>query len=49
ISVRAKGMKMLSEEAPESYKDIDKVVEVVIKAKLADKIARLQPIGVIKG
>ncbi|MCK9555046.1 RtcB family protein [bacterium] len=49
ISVRAKGMKVLAEEAPEAYKDIDKVVEVVVKAKLADKIARLRPIGVIKG
>ncbi|MDD5644039.1 MAG: RtcB family protein [bacterium] len=49
ISIRAKGMKVLSKEAPEAYKDIDKVVEVVVKAKLANKIARLQPIGVIKG
>lgn len=49
ISVRAKKMKTLSEEAPASYKDIDDVVEVVVQAGLAKKVVKLKPLGVIKG
>src|SRR5260370_936612 len=37
------------EEIPEAYKDIDAVVEVVQRAGLARKVARLRPMGVIKG
>jgi tRNA-splicing ligase RtcB len=39
----------LAEEQPEAYKDIDVVVDVVHNAGLAKKVARLRPIGVIKG
>lgn len=39
----------LVEEAPEAYKDIDSVVEVVDRAGIAGKVARLRPIAVIKG
>ncbi|MCK5160304.1 MAG: RtcB family protein, partial [Candidatus Aureabacteria bacterium] len=49
ISVRAKKMKTLSEEAPASYKNIDDVVEVVARAGLAKKVVKLKPLGVIKG
>jgi tRNA-splicing ligase RtcB len=41
--------KGLAEEAPEAYKDIDRVVSVVHKAGLAHKVARMVPLGVIKG
>jgi tRNA-splicing ligase RtcB len=41
--------KGLAEEAPEAYKDIDRVVAVVHKAGLARKVARMVPLGVIKG
>jgi len=41
--------KGLAEEAPEAYKDIDRVVNVVHKAGLARKVARMVPLGVIKG
>jgi tRNA-splicing ligase RtcB len=41
--------KGLAEEQPDAYKDVDIVVEVVAKAGLAKKVARLRPIGVIKG
>jgi len=41
--------KGLAEEAPEAYKDIDSVVEVVHKAGLARKVAKMVPLGVIKG
>jgi len=34
---------------PEAYKDVSQVVEVVHQANLAKKVARLRPLGVIKG
>jgi len=37
------------EEVPEAYKDVDQVIEVVHNAGLARKVARLRPMGVIKG
>ena len=37
------------EEAPEAYKDVDEVVRVVCGAGLTDKVAKLTPVGVIKG
>ena len=39
----------LAEEAPHAYKDVDRVVQVVHDAGLARKVARLRPVGVIKG
>jgi tRNA-splicing ligase RtcB len=39
----------LTEERPEAYKDIESVVEVVHNAGLASRVARLKPVGVIKG
>jgi tRNA-splicing ligase RtcB (3'-phosphate/5'-hydroxy nucleic acid ligase) len=39
----------LTEERPEAYKDIEAVVDVVHSAGLASRVARLKPIGVIKG
>ena len=41
--------KGLAEEQPDAYKDVDAVVDVVHHAGLAKKVARLRPIGVIKG
>ncbi len=49
IVVRAGSMAGLAEEAPQAYKDVSRVVEVVAQAGLGDKIARLEPIAVIKG
>lgn len=37
------------EEAPEAYKDVDEVISVVCDAGLTAKVAKLTPIGVIKG
>ena len=37
------------EEIPEAYKDVSKVVQVVHDAGLAIKVARIKPLGVIKG
>ena len=49
IVVKAGSMPGLAEEAPQAYKDIHRVVEVVHRAGLARKVARLEPMGVIKG
>lgn len=49
IKVRAGSMPGLAEEAPLAYKDVDAVVEVVSKAGIAAKVARLRPVAVIKG
>jgi tRNA-splicing ligase RtcB len=49
IVVRCPSNKGLAEEAPFAYKDVDRVVEVVELAGLADRVARLRPIGVVKG
>ncbi|MDD5111985.1 MAG: RtcB family protein [Candidatus Altiarchaeota archaeon] len=47
--VRADSMKVLSEEAPQAYKDIDEVIKSVELAGLSRPIARLVPMGVAKG
>jgi tRNA-splicing ligase RtcB (3'-phosphate/5'-hydroxy nucleic acid ligase) len=39
----------LTEEKPDAYKDIESVVDVVHNAGLAARVARLRPMGVIKG
>jgi tRNA-splicing ligase RtcB (3'-phosphate/5'-hydroxy nucleic acid ligase) len=49
IVAKARSWKGLAEEQPDAYKDVDLVVEVVHNAGLAKKVARLRPIGVIKG
>jgi tRNA-splicing ligase RtcB len=49
IIVRATGRRTLAEEMPEAYKDVSEVVNVVHKAGLSKKIAKLRPLGVIKG
>jgi len=37
------------EEAHQAYKDVDEVIRVVCDAGLTAKVAKLTPIGVIKG
>jgi tRNA-splicing ligase RtcB len=49
IVVRCSSNAELAEEAPLAYKDVDRVVEVVHRAGLARKVARLRPLGVVKG
>ena len=49
IVVRARSWKGLAEEQPDAYKDVNLVVDVVHKAGLSKKVARMRPIGVIKG
>jgi len=49
VHVRARSMRGLAEEAPFSYKDVDLVVDTCERAGLARRVARLVPIGVVKG
>ncbi len=49
IIVSAAGRSTLVEEMPEAYKDVNMVVDVVDKAGIAKKVARMRPLGVIKG
>jgi tRNA-splicing ligase RtcB len=49
VIVRARSWKGLAEEQPAAYKDVDVVVDVVHRAGLSSKVARMRPIGVVKG
>jgi tRNA-splicing ligase RtcB len=49
IFVRCPSNTELAEEAPVAYKDVDRVVDVVHRAGIARKVARLVPVGVVKG
>jgi Uncharacterized conserved protein len=49
ILVKASSADTVVEEAPDAYKDVDAVAEVTHAAGLAKKVARLRPIGVVKG
>ncbi len=49
IVIRAKSYKTIAEEAPLVYKDVSKVVEICQGAGLSEKVARMVPLGVIKG
>ena len=49
ILVRAGSLAGLAEEAPQAYKDVDRVIEVVHGAGIARKVARLVPVIVVKG
>jgi tRNA-splicing ligase RtcB len=49
IAVRAASARALAEEAPTAYKDVDEVVACCERAGLARRVARLRPLGVVKG
>lgn len=49
IVVRCPSNEELAEEAPLAYKDVERVVDVVARAGVARRVARLKPIGVLKG
>jgi tRNA-splicing ligase RtcB len=49
VIARAQSHRGLAEEQPKAYKNVDDVVEVVDRAGLSRKVARMRPIGVIKG
>ncbi|MGD0896529.1 MAG: RtcB family protein [Thermoguttaceae bacterium] len=49
VIARCRSWKGLAEEQPAAYKDVSLVVDVVHRAGLARKVARLRPLGVVKG
>jgi tRNA-splicing ligase RtcB len=49
IYVRAGSRRGVCEEAPVAYKDIEEVIQVVHGAGIANKVARIRPLAVIKG
>ncbi len=49
IQVRAGSLSGFAEEAPSAYKDVDEVVQTVVAAGIARKVARLRPLAVVKG
>ena len=49
VTVMAASRGTLGEEMPEAYKDVSKVVQVVHNAGIGRLVARIVPVGVIKG
>jgi tRNA-splicing ligase RtcB len=49
IIVKASGRGTIVEEAPQAYKNVNDVVDVVHNAGLAKRVCRMRPLGVIKG
>jgi tRNA-splicing ligase RtcB (3'-phosphate/5'-hydroxy nucleic acid ligase) len=49
VVARAAGHRALAEEMPEAYKDVKDVVEVVHRFGISSRVARLRPLGVVKG
>lgn len=49
IYLRAKNRQVISEEAPGAYKEIEDVVRISAEAGIARKVARMHPVGVVKG
>lgn len=49
VFIQAKGMRTVAEEMPYAYKDVADVIDVMHHAGISRKVARLKPLGVIKG
>ena len=49
IIVRSATESTLREEVPDAYKDVSNVVDVIHKARISLKVARMRPLGVVKG
>jgi tRNA-splicing ligase RtcB len=49
VRIRAGSLPGLAEEAPQAYKDVDRVIAAVCGAGIGKKVARLRPVAVIKG
>jgi tRNA-splicing ligase RtcB len=49
IIVMASGRGTIAEEAPQAYKDVNEVVDVVHQAGISKRVCRMKPLGVIKG
>ncbi len=49
IEFRVRDKKLISEEAEWAYKNVDSVVASIAGAKISNIVARLVPLGVVKG
>jgi Uncharacterized conserved protein len=49
IVVRAASLAVVAEEAPDAYKDVDRVVAVADAVGFVKKVVRMTPIAVVKG
>ncbi len=49
IEIKSGSLQSLAEEAPEAYKDVDEVVNIVDSLGLSKKVAKLKPLVVVKG
>jgi tRNA-splicing ligase RtcB len=49
ITLMATGRRTVAEEMPEAYKNVHAVVEAIARAGISQKVARLRPVGVVKG
>lgn len=49
VVIQARGMRTVAEEMPHAYKDVSRVVDVMHRAGITKKVAKLVPVGVIKG
>ncbi|MEW6528948.1 MAG: RtcB family protein [Candidatus Micrarchaeota archaeon] len=49
IYIRATDKKVISEEAPDAYKNVDEVVQSVAHAGISDIVAKVIPLAVVKG
>ncbi len=49
ILVMSTGRETLAEEAPEAYKDVNEVVDIVAGAGISKRVCRMRPLGVVKG
>ncbi len=49
VIARARGRTGLEEEQPDAYKDVVQVVDVLHAAEISQRVAKLRPVGVIKG
>jgi tRNA-splicing ligase RtcB len=49
ITLMAGGRRTVAEEMPDAYKDVHAVVEAITQAGISRKVARLRPVGVVKG
>ncbi len=49
ISIQAKGYGTIAEEMPHAYKDVFDVVDIMHNSGISNKVAKIKPVGVIKG
>ena len=49
IIVKARSRETLAEERSEAYKDVSEVVNIMDQSGISSKVARMRPLGVIKG